>query len=176
MKFASTPLAGAHLLEIEPAVDERGFFARTWCQREFDAQGLDSRLVQCSVSFNARRGTLRGMHYQARPHEEAKVVRCTRGRIYDVLVDLRPESATYKKWHGVVLDAVSHRALYIPPGVAHGFLTLEDDTEVLYQISTFYQPDAARGVRWNDPTFGIHWPEAVTVVSARDRSYPDFQA
>ena len=158
----------------EPNQDERGFFARTWCQKEFEAHGLNSRLVQCNLSGNTREGTLRGMHYQVEPYAEAKLVQCTRGKIYDVVLDLRPDSTTYKEWIGKTLSAEEHGMLYIPEGCAHGFLTLTDETEVFYQMSEFYKPEAARGVRWNDPAFQIVWPAAVQVISDRDRAYPDF--
>ena len=172
MKFSPLTIAGAWRVEPQPVADERGFFARTWCQQEFAAQGLETRLVQCSVSVSPRRGTLRGMHYQAPPHGEVKLVRCTRGAIYDVLVDLRPDSATLLAWEAVELTADNRHAVYIPPGVAHGFLTLVDDCEVYYQMSEFYHAEAARGARWNDPAFGIVWPQAVTTISERDSSYP----
>lgn len=174
MKFAEVGLPGVRLIEPERMHDERGFFARTWCRREFEAAGLDPKLVQCSISYNQRRGTLRGMHYQSAPSAEAKLVRCTAGAIYDVALDLRPDSPTFKQWRGVELTADNRHALYIPPGFAHGFLTLRDDTEVLYQMSEFFAPECARGVRWNDPAFGIQWPGEVVVISERDRSYPDF--
>ena len=162
-------------IRLEPRVDERGFFARTWCRKEFDANGLNSQLVQCNLSANTQKGTLRGMHYQAAPHTEAKLVHCLRGAIYDVVLDLRPGSASYKQWFGKILDAEQHNMLYIPEGCAHGFLTLADNTEVFYQMSEFYEPAAARGVRWDDPAFGIAWPESVKMISERDRSYPDFE-
>jgi dTDP-4-dehydrorhamnose 3,5-epimerase len=168
-----TPLEGAFVAEQERREDERGFFARTFCAREFAQAGLDNRVMQCSVSFNAKRGTLRGMHYQAAPHAEAKLVRCTRGAIHDVIIDLRPESPTYKSWFAADLTATNGRALFVPEGFAHGFLTLADDTEVQYQISVEYAAGAARGVRWDDPAFGIRWPEPVRVISDRDRSYAD---
>ncbi len=175
MIFTETKLKGTFIIEPERREDERGFFARTWCQQEFVAHSLNPRLVQCSLSFNKRKGTLRGMHYQAAPHEEAKLVRCTMGAIYDVTVDLRPDSATFKQWLAVELTADNRRALYIPEGLAHGFQTLCDNTEVFYQMVEFYHPEAARGVRWDDPTFGIIWPEAHTrILSARDQAYPDF--
>lgn len=174
MTFQQTTLNGAFEIHLEPKADERGFFARTWCQKEFEAHGLDPRLVQCSVSFNGRKGTLRGMHYQTPPHAEAKLVRCTRGAIYDVVIDLRPESCTFKSWIAVVLTAEKRNMVYVPKGCAHGFLTLADDSEVFYQISEFYSPEAGRGVRWNDPAFQITWPEAVQVISERDRTYPNF--
>lgn len=174
MVFSETGLPGAFVIDVEPHADERGFFARSWCQREFDARGLRSRLVQCSISGSRHRGTLRGLHYQAAPCEEAKLVRCTAGAVYDVVVDLRPDSPAFRQWHAVVLSAANHRALYVPEGCAHGYLTLADNTEVLYQMSEFYEPAAARGVRWNDPAFGIAWPAPVRVISERDRGYPDY--
>jgi dTDP-4-dehydrorhamnose 3,5-epimerase len=174
MLFVETGLPGAFVIEPERLDDPRGFFARTFCAREFAARGLDPRLAQCSVSFNKRRGTLRGMHYQVPPHAEAKLVRCTAGSIHDVIVDLRPSSPAFRRHASVVLSAENRRALYVPEGVAHGFQTLEDDTEVLYQISEFYAPEAARCVRWNDPAFGIAWPIADPILSERDRTAPDF--
>jgi dTDP-4-dehydrorhamnose 3,5-epimerase len=175
MTFTETKLHGVFEVHLEPITDDRGFFARSWCQREFAAHGLNPRLVQCSVSFNARRRTLRGMHYQVYPFAEIKIVRCTRGAIYDVVLDLRPESATYKDWVGVVLSSTNRQMVYIPERCAHGFLTLEDDTEVFYQMSEFYDPGSARGVRWNDPAFGITWPENVEVISQRDNAYHNFE-
>jgi dTDP-4-dehydrorhamnose 3,5-epimerase len=174
MKLTETDLPGVVEVDIEPNIDERGFFARTWCQKEFAERGLDSRLVQCSISFNKRKGTLRGIHYQAEPMPEAKLVRCTAGAIYDVVVDLRPQSSTFKQWIGVTLAAESRHMLYVPEGCGHGFLTLENNTEVLYQISEFYYPELARGVRWNDPVFNITWPGAVEVISERDLTFPDY--
>jgi dTDP-4-dehydrorhamnose 3,5-epimerase len=174
MLFVETGLPGAFVIEPERLEDARGFFARTFCAREFAARGLDPRLAQCSVSFNKRRGTLRGMHYQVLPHAEAKLVRCTAGSIHDVIVDLRPSSPAFKHHASVVLSAENRRALYVPEGVAHGFQTLEDDTEVFYQISEFHAPEAARCVRWNDPAFGIAWPIADPILSDRDRTAPDF--
>ena len=174
MKFVETGLSGAFLIEPERLSDERGFFARTWCREEFAAHGLDPSLVQCNISFNRKKGTLRGMHFQTRPHEEAKVVRCTQGNIYDVMVDLRPESGTFKQWFGAELSAENRLSLYIPAGFAHGFLTLSDDAEVLYLMSEFFHPECASGVRWNDPAFSIAWPGKVSVISDRDASYPDF--
>lgn len=175
MKFEQTKLAGVYEIRMEPVFDERGSFARSWCQREFEDRHLNARLVQCNVSFNAKRGTLRGMHFQASPFAEAKLVRCTRGRLFDVVVDLRPDSETFKGWIGFELTPGNGRMLYAPEGCAHGFLTLEDETEVFYQMSEFYQPSAARGVRWDDPAFGIEWPADVLVISDRDRLYPDFE-
>jgi dTDP-4-dehydrorhamnose 3,5-epimerase len=174
MKFVPTALAGAYVVEMEPVTDERGFFARSWCRREFDDHGLNSDLVQCNVSYNRMKGTLRGMHYQAAPHEEVKLVRCTQGAICDVLVDLRPDSPTYCSWISVELTAANRRMLYVPAGLAHGFQTLRDDSEVFYQMSAFYDAASARGVRWNDPAFGIEWPFCEPVMSAKDANYPDF--
>lgn len=175
MKFTETLLPGSYLIELNPVEDDRGFFARTFCQEEFVDHGLNPHIVQCSLSFNRKRGTLRGMHYQAAPHRENKLVRCTMGAIYDVIVDIRPESPTYRQWVGVELSARNRRALYIPEGVAHGFQTLEDDTEVLYQISSLYEPASARGIRWNDPLLSIQWPLEVSVLSERDSRYSDFK-
>jgi dTDP-4-dehydrorhamnose 3,5-epimerase len=173
--FKETKLPGAFVVSLERVEDERGFFARTWCQREFEAQGLNPRLVQCNISFNKRKGTLRGMHYQAEPYPEAKLVRCTTGAIYDVIIDLRPASPTFKQWEAVELTAENRELFYIPEGFGHGFLTLTDNAEIFYQMSEFYHPESARGVRWNDPAFGIHWP-AVTelIISSRDQQYQDF--
>jgi dTDP-4-dehydrorhamnose 3,5-epimerase len=175
VRFVPTDLPGAYVVELERHVDERGFFARAWADEEFDAAGLTSALAQCSISRNTRAGTLRGMHFQTHPHEEAKLVRCTRGSVYDVIIDLRPESPTHRRWIGVGLDGDSGRALYVPEGFAHGFQTLEDDTDVLYMISTPYAPESAAGVRWDDPAFGIAWPEAPErTISDRDRAWPDY--
>lgn len=174
MIFSPQPLAGACIIDVQRIEDERGFFGRTWCARELEEHGLEASLVQCSLSFNRLRGTLRGMHYQASPHEEAKLVRCTIGAIHDVIIDLRPESPTYKRWLAVELTADNRRMLFVPRGFAHGFLTLVDASEVLYQMSTFFTPDGARGVRWDDPAFGIAWPFSPTTLSDRDRSYPDY--
>ena len=162
------------MVEPERLEDERGFFARTWCKKEFMTQVGHADFVQCNISFNKKKGTLRGMHYQTAPHEEAKLVRCTSGAIYDVLVDLRPDSPTFKKWLSFELTAENRRMVYIPEGVAHGFITLQDNTEVFYQMSEFYAPEHARGVRWNDPVFGIQWPIEVRIISERDRVYADF--
>jgi dTDP-4-dehydrorhamnose 3,5-epimerase len=174
MILRETSVAGAFIVEPEPHADERGFFARTWCAGEFAARGLAARFVQASVSYNRHRGTLRGLHYQVAPHAEAKLVRCTRGAIFDVAVDLRPDSATYRRHTAVVLDADNRLALYVPEGCAHGFQTLADDTEVLYQMSAAHAPQAARGVRWNDPAFAIPWPPADRIIAERDRRYADF--
>lgn len=172
MRFQETPLAGAFVVEPERHGDERGYFARTFCVDEFAARGLEARIVQCSTSFNRKRGTLRGLHFQTKPREEDKLVRCTRGCIFDVMVDLRPESETYKKWFGAELSAENGRALYIPRGFAHGFQTLADGTEVLYQMSEFYHPESGRGLRWDDPAFGIQWPLDEMIISDKDRSLP----
>jgi len=174
MIFIETKLQGAFIIEPEKLEDERGFFARTWCQQEFAAHGLNPGLMQCNISFNRHRGTLRGMHYQAAPHAEAKLVWCTRGGVYDVIIDLRASSPTFTHHSAVTLTAQNHTMLYVPEGCAHGFQTLEDDTEVFYQMSALYAPSSARGVRWDDPAFGIQWPPATRIISERDRSYPDF--
>jgi dTDP-4-dehydrorhamnose 3,5-epimerase len=166
-----TALAGAFSVEIERIEDERGFFARSFCQKEFQAQGLDPVVAQCSISFSPLRGTLRGMHYQDKPYEEAKLVRCTLGAIWDVIVDIREDSATRHRWHAVELTAENCRALYVPCGFAHGFQTLADDSEVLYQMSEFYHPESSRGLRWDDPAFGIPWPLHDPILSPRDRAY-----
>ncbi len=175
MIFRETKLPGVFEIQLELKTDERGFFARTWCQREFEAQGLNTKLVQCSISFNARKGTLRGMHYQAAPHAETKLVRCTRGAMYDVVVDLRPDSPKFKDSIAVILTAEKRNTIYVPEGCAHGFLTLEDDTEVFYQMSEFHNEQAARGFRFDDPTFRLSWPERVQVISERDLNYPQFE-
>jgi dTDP-4-dehydrorhamnose 3,5-epimerase len=175
MIFDETKLAG--VFEIVPDLnsDARGFFARSWCQKEFEGRGLNPKVVQCNISFNARKGTLRGMHYQDAPYQEAKLVRCTKGSIYDVVVDLRPESPTFKHWIAVVLTAENRNMVYVPEGCAHGFLTLEDETEVFYQMSEFYHAELSRGVRFDDPAFQIFWPDKVEVMSERDRTYPNFE-
>jgi dTDP-4-dehydrorhamnose 3,5-epimerase len=173
MRFEPTAIDGAVVVDIEPHQDERGFFARTWCAEEFERAGLPAGLSQCSVSWNRHRHTLRGMHWQAAPHGEGKLVRCTRGAIFDVVVDLRPQSATYLDHVAVRLDQDNRRALFVPPGLAHGFLTLVDETEVAYQMDTVHVPDAARGARWDDPAFAISWPAPPEVLSDRDRAYPD---
>lgn len=175
MKFIPTELPDAFVIDVEPRRDERGLFARTWCRQELAAHGLNTAVEQCSLSFNPRKGTLRGMHFQAPPYEEVKMVRCTRGTIYDVIVDLRPSSPGFRRWFGIELSAENRRMLYIPEGMAHGFLTRAPDTEVTYQMSRAYVAEAARGVRWNDPAFGIEWPGPVEVISERDRSYADYK-
>ena len=176
MKFIETPLPGAWVIELEELSDERGWFARTFDAEEFHSRGLNPDVVQCNASFNHRAGTLRGMHYQAAPHGESKLVRCVRGAIFDVAVDLRPDSPTYRAWHGLELSAENRSAFYIPAGLAHGFQTLTDDSEVLYQMGNHYVPEVARGVRWDDPAFAIQWPalDGERVISDKDASYPDF--
>ncbi|HEV7969218.1 MAG TPA: dTDP-4-dehydrorhamnose 3,5-epimerase [Candidatus Acidoferrales bacterium] len=173
MNFFAVPLQGACVIEIEPIADERGFFARTWCAEEFKSHGLNPNLAQCSISFNQQKGTVRGMHYQERPFEEAKLIRCPSGAIYDVLVDLRRASPTYCKWFATELTAANRKMLYVPEGFAHGFQTLTDGAEVFYQISETYRPAHSRGVRWNDPLFGIEWPIRDLIISERDRTFPD---
>lgn len=175
MIFVETKLKDAHIIEIEKLEDTRGFFARSWCRNEFDEHGLVSTVVQANISWNKKRGTLRGMHYQVPPYEEVKLVRCSRGSIYDVIIDLRKDSPTYKQWLGVELTADDYKLLYVPGGFAHGFQTLEDDTETVYQVSQFYTPGAEAGLRWDDPTFNINWPLEVRVISDKDRNWPDYQ-
>lgn len=174
MKIEPTAIAGVMTVDISPLADDRGMFARTFCAETFAKHGLVSEFPQCNISWNSRRGTLRGMHYQDEPRPEVKLVRCTRGRVYDVIVDLRPESGTYKKWVAVELDAQLRNAVYIPAGCAHGFLTQTDDCEVFYQMGERYYPDLARGVRWDDPAFAIAWPAMPDHLSERDANYPNF--
>jgi dTDP-4-dehydrorhamnose 3,5-epimerase len=174
MIFTETTLKGAFLIEPERRQDERGFFARTWCQSEFAAAGLQTDWVQSNISFNKARGTLRGMHYQAPPYEEAKLVRCTMGAVYDVIIDLRADSSTFQQWLAAELTSDNRLMLFIPTGFAHGFQTLTDEAEVFYQMSQVYAPEYARGVRWDDPAFKISWPAERRIISARDRSFPDF--
>lgn len=175
MKFTEAPLAGVWVIELDPIKDERGWFARTFDAADFAARRIEAPIVQCNASYNAHAGTLRGMHYQSAPHGECKLVRCTRGALYDVVVDLRPDSAAHRRWFGIELSAANGRALYVPVGLAHGFQTLEDETEILYMMGHEYVPEAARGVRWDDPTFGIEWPEATErTISERDSAYPDY--
>lgn len=176
MIFTETKLRGAFVIEPERHEDERGFFARTWSRREFEERGLNPDLAECNLSLSTRRGTLRGMHFQAWPHAQAKLVRCTAGAIYDCIIDLREGSATFAQWFAVELSAESRRQLYVPEGFAHGFQALEDRTEVFYQTSSVYAPESGRGVRWDDPAFGITWPEAAErIINERDRNYPDFR-
>ena len=176
MIFIETKLQGAYLIELEKLEDERGFFARSFCQKEFESYGLIINVVQSNVSFNKKKGTLRGMHFQVQPKAEAKLIRCTRGLIYDVILDLRPDSKTYSKWMAVELTADNRKMLYIPEGFAHGFQTLVDDTEVFYQMMEFYHPECARGIRWDDPVFGIKWPIERPILSSKDLSYPAFNS
>jgi dTDP-4-dehydrorhamnose 3,5-epimerase len=175
MIFQETKIAGVFEIRVEQHTDDRGFFARTWCQKEFEDHGLNSRLVQCNLSGNIRKGTLRGMHYQAMPYAEAKLIRCTAGAVYDVALDLRENSPTFLQWTATILRAKDHNMLFVPEGCAHGFLTLEDNCEVYYQMSEVYHAESGRGVRWNDPAFKIEWPGKVEAMAERDRSYPDFK-
>jgi len=176
MIFCATRLDDAWLIDIEPREDERGFFARTWCRQELAARGLDPEVAQESLSYNRHCGTMRGLHFQRSPHEETKIVRCTRGAIFDVVVDLRPRSRTYLRWQGFELTAENRRALYVPKGFAHGFQTLTDEAEIAYQISAFYVPASAGGYRYDDPEFGIAWPLPVTAISERDLEWPPFKS
>ncbi len=174
MLFHETRLEGAFVIELEKREDTRGFFARGWCQKEFEDHGLVAQVVQTNISNNRKKGTLRGMHCQVAPFEETKLVRCVRGGIYDVIIDLRAESPTYKQWIGVELTAENYKMLYVPESFAHGLQTLEDDTEVIYQVSQFYTPGAERGIRWNDPAFRIEWPQDIEVISDKDADWPDY--
>ncbi len=173
MIFTETHLKGMYVIALQRHEDERGFFARSWCEREFKEHGLEHRLVQCDVSFNRKKGTLRGMHFQDPPYAEAKLVRCTRGSLYDVVLDLRPQSGTFLRWVAVELTPDNGNMVFVPKGCAHGFQTLDDKTEAFYQMTEFYAPEYARGVRWNDPLFNISWPACERTISERDRSYPD---
>lgn len=175
MLFTETRLKGAFIVDLQPHEDDRGFFARSWCSNEFTDHGLDSRVVQCNISFNKKRGTLRGMHYQVAPFAEAKLVRCTMGAIFDVIIDLRPNSSTFRQWLSLELTQENRRAIFMSIGFAHGFQTLQDNSEVFYQMSEFFHPEHAQGVRWNDPAFGIDWPIDTKVISQRDQEYADFQ-
>jgi dTDP-4-dehydrorhamnose 3,5-epimerase len=174
--FNETPLPGAYVVELEKREDDRGFFARAWCQDEFEEHGLNTRLVQCNLSYNHKAGTLRGMHYQAPPKSEVKLIRCTRGAVWDVIVDLRRDSPTYKRWYGEELTSDNRKMMYVPEEFAHGYITLVPDTETFYQVTEFYSPDHERGIRWNDPAIRIRWPDVeVSVVSEKDAAFPDFQ-
>jgi dTDP-4-dehydrorhamnose 3,5-epimerase len=175
MKFTELPLRGSHLIELEPLSDPRGFLARTFCAREFSERGLEASFVQCNTTFNPARGTLRGLHWQSAPHEEVKLLRCTAGAVYDVIVDLRPDSPTWGKWHALELSARNRRMLYIPKGFAHGLQTLEPDSELFYQMSAYYVPEAKRGLRWDDPALGIPWPLREALVGEADRALPTLQ-
>ena len=174
MTFEEIELKGAFVVGLKKIEDNRGFFARAWCQKEFADAGLNPNLVQINLAVSQKAGTLRGMHFQEAPHAEAKLIRCTRGRIFDVMIDLRPESPTHRKWFGLELSAENHRMLYIPEGFAHGYLTLTDDAEMLYQTSQFFASTSARGVRYDDPAFAIAWPRPVSVISDADRNWPDY--
>jgi dTDP-4-dehydrorhamnose 3,5-epimerase len=174
MIFTPTRLSGAYRIDLTRHQDERGFFARAWCQKEFEEAGLVSRIVQVNLSRSFKQGTLRGLHYQAAPYAETKVIRCTRGAIWDAIVDVRPASPTFKQWLGLELTADNYTMLYVPEGFAHGFITLTDDVEVTYQVSQFYTPGAERGIRWNDPALSVEWPEPVSVISEKDAHWPDF--
>jgi dTDP-4-dehydrorhamnose 3,5-epimerase len=175
MIFEETKLKGAFVILIEKREDERGFFARAWCQKEFEAHGLKPRFVQANLAANRKRGTVRGMHYQVAPHREAKLVRCTKGAVYDVIIDLRPDSDTYGRWLGVELSSANHKMLYVPEDFAHGYQTLKDGTEVFYLVSAFYSPAHEKGLRWNDPAFDIKWPKTENlVISQKDQSWPDY--
>lgn len=174
MIFTETQLKGAYIVEIEKLKDNRGFFARGWCRKEFEDHGLTARVVQANISSNKKKGTLRGMHYQVAPYEETKLVRCTRGAIYDVIIDLRPDSPTFKQWIGVELTEKNYKMLYVPENFGHGFQTLKDNTEVTYQVSQFYAPGSENGIRWNDSAFGIEWPLDAQVISDKDKGWPDF--
>ena len=173
MIFRETKLQGAFIIGVEKREDDRGFFARAWCKKEFDEHGLTASMVQSNIAFSKRKGTLRGLHYQSAPYGEVKVVRCTRGSLYDVLVDVRPGSPTYRQWIGVELTSENHKMTYIPEGFAHGYQTLEDNTEVMYQVSQFYFPDFERGIRYDDPGIGIDWPHMVKILSDKDKGWPD---
>jgi dTDP-4-dehydrorhamnose 3,5-epimerase len=175
MIFTETKLKGAYIIEPERLEDNRGFFARAWCKNEFDDHGLNPHFVQINLSFNKSRGTIRGLHYQTRPNEEAKLIRCIRGAIYDVIIDLRPNSPTYLEWIGEELTADNRKMLYVPENFAHGYQSLKDNTEVFYPVSQFYSPESVKGLRWNDPTFGIKWPEADNlIISEQDKKWPDY--
>lgn len=175
MIFTETPLKGAFLLEIKKIEDDRGFFGRSWCKREMEEHGLNGNLCQANTSFSKTKGTIRGMHYQVSPYEETKLIRCTRGAIYDVIIDLRPGSETYLQWFGAELTQDNYKMLYVPEGFAHGFITLTDNAEVYYNVTQFYTPGAEAGIRFNDPLFNIQWPLEPTVVSEKDRSHPDYK-
>jgi len=172
--FSDTGLEGVFLIQLDRFEDERGFFARSFCRKEFEKRGLNPRVAQCNISFNRQKGTLRGMHFQAAPFQEAKLIRCTGGAIHDVVIDLRPGSRTYRRHYSGVLTPENRHMIYVPEGFAHGFLTLEDRTEVFYQMSEYFAPENAQGIRWNDPAFEIPWPAEIRLISERDRSYPDF--
>lgn len=176
MIFNSTELEGAFIIELEKRSDERGFFSRAWCRREFEEHGLVPLIMQSNLSYSRKKGTLRGMHFQTSPFEETKVVQCIKGALYDVIIDLRPDSATFGKWIAVELRAEDHKMIYVPRGFAHGFMTLQDETEAFYHVSQFYAPGHEGGIRWNDPAFNVKWPEIEDlVISDKDRTWPDFK-
>ena len=175
MKFLETELKGSYIIELEKSVDERGFFARTWDIEKFKELNLKSDIVHCNISFTKIKGTIRGMHYQITPFEESKIIRCTKGKIFDVLIDLRKDSSTYKNCEGFELSSENHDMVYVPEGFAHGFQSLEEDTEIFYQVSQFYSPESERGIRWNDPTFKIKWPLENKIISEKDSNWSDFK-
>jgi dTDP-4-dehydrorhamnose 3,5-epimerase len=175
MKFTPTEIADVFVVELEKREDDRGFFARGFCQREFEEHGMVSQVVQANISYNKYKGTLRGMHYQVSPYEETKFLRCTKGAVYDVIIDMRPESLSYMKWFGVELTDKNYKMLYVPRNFAHGFQTLEDETEVMYLVSEFYAPQSERGVRFDDPAFNIQWPLEVAQISEKDAAWPNYQ-
>lgn len=175
MKFVETDFKDCYIIDVKREIDRRGFFARVWDKEIFEKYNLNTDLVQCSISFNEKKNTLRGMHYQIHPYQEVKLVRCTNGRIFDVVIDLRRDSKTYKRWMGIELTRENFRMIYIPEGMAHGFQTLEDNTEVFYQISQQYMPQYSRGIRWNDPSFSIKWPYELPILSEKDGKYPNFE-
>lgn len=175
MIFTETPLKGAYVIEIRKMEDERGFFGRSWCANEMKDHGLNYGVCQANTSLSLRKGTLRGMHYQIHPYQETKLIRCTNGRIYDVIIDLRPGSETYRKWFGIELTRDNYQMLYVPENFAHGFITLEDDCEVTYLVTQFYAPGSEAGIRWNDPAFGIEWPFEPVVISEKDMNHPHYQ-
>lgn len=175
MIFEETQLHGSFIITPERLKDLRGFFARTWCRKEFEAYGLNTVLTQSNIAFNYKKGTLRGMHFQKSPHEEVKLIRCTAGSIFDVIIDLRPRSSTYMKWTGIELTAENRKMFYVPAGFAHGYQTLTDNSEVFYQVSQYYAPEAEDGVRWNDPVFQIEWPDDYRIISEKDQKWPDFK-
>ena len=175
MLFRETKLKGAYVVDLDKKEDERGFFARVWCKKEFEAKGLNTNFVQANLALTRRKGTLRGLHYQIQPHQEVKLIRCIKGKIFDVLVDLRPASPTFKEWFGIQLTPNNYQMLYIPENIAHGYLILEDDSEVFYQVSKYYSPAAERGIRWNDPALNINWPETSNLIlSDKDKNWPDY--
>lgn len=174
MKFTETYLKGAFVIEVDKIEDSRGFFGRLWCEKEFNSHNLNTNLVQSNVSFSKLKGTMRGMHFQRSPFQETKLVRCTRGKIYDVIIDLRPDSPTFKKWFGIELTANNYKMIYVPENFAHGFVTLEDNSEVYYMVTELYNREAEGGVRWNDPTFNIEWPQEINVITVKDNNHPNF--